>query len=247
MASTRFCPTANSPHLHVGHIYLAKINIESAHSTGGRYLCRFDDNQAYWLERFGRERTHEFTLRMKDDLEWLGIVADAYSWESEEEQANIAFINFHAVRGGLDYMESGEYLGFPVPQIKTTDRPYPYVPRLIALGAAQDAREGVDLLIRGDDLVTSYSLDCYFRRLMGLPLVTHQFVPKLKHRTTPDGGLKDLSSPLSKTDGGFAIADYRTAGWKPESVVAMLAESCLIDPASGWTFDNVKPQPILEV
>ena len=243
MSTTRFCPTANGS-LHVGHAYLALLNMHAARSTGGKFFLRFDDNQEYWLSQFGRDRTNEFCKMMQADLEWLGIVPDAIVYEHKEVEANIEWLEASPLPPRM--LESGEDLVFPTPQTKSIDRVYPYVPFLTACGVAQDARDGVDLLIRGIDLITDFSLYHYFCRLFGIPFPTFQYVPKLLHRTTPlgDGNLKDLSD-VSKTRGGFTIRDYCNTGWTPASVVEMLAESCLEEPEKGWTFENVRKAPVL--
>jgi glutamyl/glutaminyl-tRNA synthetase len=245
MSTTRFCPTANGD-LHVGHAYLALLNYHAAKSTGGKFIVRFDDAQRYWLEKYGKEGTECFCKAMAADLGWLGMEADVYSWESRDREANEDFMLDHSICGHIDCLEHGEDIGFPTPAIKTCDRAYPYVPYLTATKVAQDAREGVDLVIRGTDLVTEYALYCYFCKLMDLPIPVHQYVPKLMRSVVPygKGALVDLSD-LSKHDGGFKIKDYRNAHWEPKAVIAMLAESCLQNPARQWKYENVKLTPIL--
>ena len=230
--NTRFNPTCNG-RLHLGHLYLVLLNYDAARSTGGRFIVRFDDDQLYWVNKLGRRAMEEFSATVFDDLEWMGIDVDLYSSEAAERKANEGWLNDR-----LPLLEHGEDLGFPMPQIKTCDRPYPYVPYLTAVKVAQDHREGCDLVIRGDDLVTEFSLYFYFCRILEITPPAFQYVPKL----TRSG--EDLSD-VSKTSGDLKVADFRNRGWTPAQVVELLAESCLVDPAVGWRYDNVRLQPAI--
>jgi glutamyl/glutaminyl-tRNA synthetase len=242
VATTRFCPTCNGL-LHVGHAYLALLNCHAAKSTGGKFIVRFDDNQRYWMDKLGEGAIETYSLAMRVDLNWMGIGADEITSERMFDEQNQLFI---ARRGGLRLLEHGEDIDFPTVTTKSIDRIYPYVSYLTATKVVQDYREGIDLVIRGVDLVSEASLYWYFCRLLGLPLVRQVFVPKLMAATTPcgNGGLKDLAD-VSKHNGKASIRDYREAGWSPNDLVAMLAGSCLEDPHGEWTYENVRQQPIL--
>ena len=229
--NTRFNPTANG-RLHLGHLYLALLNHHAARKAGGRFIVRFDDDQPYWLKRLGPHVVTGYCSMIRDDLEWAGLIADRYSYESVERSANEGFLH-----GDLASLQHAQGVS-PTPEILTCDRPYPYAPYLTAVKVVQDYREDCGLLIRGEDLVTEFSLYLYFCRVLGFMVPRFQYVPKLECAG------QDLSD-VSKTAGNFKIADFRERGSSPAQVVELLAESCLIDPAAGWRFENVKPQPAL--
>lgn len=231
--NTRFNPTANG-RLHLGHLYLVLLNYHAARDSGGKFVVRFDDDQKVWLERMGRPTVNGYCSMIRDDLEWMGIEADLYSSEADERERNEAWIG-----GKLNHLEQVEDMcGFLLPQIKNCDRPYPYVPYLTAVKVVQDYREGCDMLIRGEDLVSEFSLYCYFCRALGIPIPKFCYVPKLTYRG------KDLSD-ISKTQGNHKIDDMRKAGWRPEDIKTLLVESCLEEPSAGWNYANVKHRPFI--
>lgn len=81
MSTTRINPTVNG-FCHLGHIYLALVNEFAAHSTGGRFIVRFDDCQGRWLKLLGAAKMAEYAAGWLDDLEWLGIQIDGVVFES---------------------------------------------------------------------------------------------------------------------------------------------------------------------
>ncbi len=231
--NTRFNPTANG-RLHLGHLYLVLLNYHAARQCGGRFIVRFDDDQPYWVDALGRQRMGEFCEAIKEDLGWMGLTPDLYSYESRERAANEEFVR------GLRLLERGEDLGFPMPQITFCDRAYPYVPYLTAVKVAQDHREGCDCIIRGEDLVTEFALYCYFCRLLDVPIPKFYYVPKLTHEGA------DLTD-LSKTAGNFRIADFRCRGYSPADILRLLERSCLREPEKGWCFGNIRRCPTLNL
>ena len=50
--NTRFNPTANG-RLYLGHLYIILLNKQAVEDNGGKFICRFDDDQDYWIERLG--------------------------------------------------------------------------------------------------------------------------------------------------------------------------------------------------
>ncbi|WP_437225952.1 glutamate--tRNA ligase family protein [Planctomicrobium sp. SH661] len=233
--NTRFNPTANG-FLHLGHLYLILVNLEAARSTGGRFIVRFDDDQPYWRDRLGEERIRFYCQGIREDLEWMGVCPDLFSHESLDREQNEAFLRSH----GLEQIPPvAEDCRFVTPQILNCDRPYPYVPYLTAVKVAQDAREGCDLLIRGDDLVTEFSLYCWYCDRLRLPIPQFQYVPKLLAQNA------DLAD-VSKTSGNYKIRDFRDRGSSPQDVEQMLAVACLKEPEAGWHVDNLKHRPSLD-
>jgi glutamyl/glutaminyl-tRNA synthetase len=129
---------------------------------------------------------------------------------------------------------------FPI--TKTIDRPYPYVPYLTAIKVVQDWREECSVLIRGEDLLSEFSLYCHFCRLLNIPIPEFHYVPKLMQDNKDE--IFDLSD-VSKTKGNFKLRDYREKGYTKEQVINILEEACLIDKQKGWDYDNIKKNPII--
>lgn len=231
---TRFNPTVNGP-LHVGHIYTCLVNEYEAHASGGKFIVRFEDNQTMWV--FRREgRMSEIMDGMKEDLEWMGVGVDEYQRQSE--------LDFHC-KDLLQYLLKCElpvahrYEYDPQPEvIYANDVPYPYAAHLTAERVVMDFMTGVNLLIRGQDLVTEYSLYAYFCEIMGLPRPRMVYLPRLH------AGGNDLLSPaLDKTTGNYKVSDYRKQGISYTRLLEMLRQACLIDPAGEWSIRNIKMEP----
>jgi len=232
--NTRFNPTANGL-LHVGHLYVAMLNYHAAKSRRRSFILRFDDDQQWWISRIGREAIAGYCREAITDLRWAGIEPDLVTYESTDREENERLLP-----KSLKLLVPGPEGPYPLPVWKGSDQPYPFAPYLTAVKAVQDYRERCGLLIRGDELVTEFALYHWICHLLALPVPEMQFVPRLKR------GREELSD-MSKRRGGFKIADFRAAGWSPEDVLALLAESCLIDPNGPWGFANVKESPELEL
>jgi glutamyl/glutaminyl-tRNA synthetase len=228
---TRFCPTCNG-RLHIGHLYMALLNAQA-----DEMIVRFDDNQAWWMERIGRDGIAASIESIKEDIEWIGL-KPRYTYNSHEEAENDDLIACRL--GPLDRdipdgriqwanLANGRYL-------------YPYCPYLTAQTVAQDYREGCTRIIRGDDLLTQHNLYCHFCRVLGLPFPEQFYVPRLMQADS--GKMRELTD-ISKTAGNHKISDYRRAGWTADQLVSVLALCCLVDPARGWRVDNVKEHPVV--
>lgn len=79
-----------------------------------------------------------------------------------------------------------------------------------------DAAQGVDQVVRGDDLLETTPRQVLLQRLLGLPTPEYAHVPLV---LGPDG------SRLSKRDGAVTLADRMALGESPERVVGRLARS----------------------
>jgi len=232
--NTRFNPTANG-RLHLGHLYLILLNRQAATDNGGRFICRFDDVQDYWVERLGCEQLQRNCELIIEDLEWMKI-RTSYSWQSRENKKNEKLIqSLGEVSRMIPILENDPRIA----HIMNQDRPYPYVPYLTAVKVAQDYWEQINPLIRGDDLVTEFSLYCYFCETLGFPIPKMHYVPKLLQASGED------ISDMSKTAGDNKIDDYRKAGYQPGDLIEILRCSCLEVPQLGWNIRNIKKHPIL--
>lgn len=79
-----------------------------------------------------------------------------------------------------------------------------------------DAAQGVDQVVRGDDLLETTPRQVLLQQLLGLPTPEYAHVPLVLGR---DG------SRLSKRDGAVTLADRSALGESPERVVGLLAQS----------------------
>lgn len=79
-----------------------------------------------------------------------------------------------------------------------------------------DAFQGVDQVVRADDLLTSAPRQAYLGHLLGLPSVRYAHVPL---------ALNTSGARLAKRDGAVTLADLAQAGVSPEQVLGVLAGS----------------------
>ncbi|MFI6167749.1 tRNA glutamyl-Q(34) synthetase GluQRS [Nocardia sp. NPDC051052] len=79
-----------------------------------------------------------------------------------------------------------------------------------------DAAQGIDQVVRGDDLLPSTPRQAYLATLLDLPVPHYAHVPLVLNA---DG------QRLAKRDGAVTLADQRTLGDTPDQVVAALVHS----------------------
>ncbi|MFC4606048.1 tRNA glutamyl-Q(34) synthetase GluQRS [Rhodococcus kronopolitis] len=85
-----------------------------------------------------------------------------------------------------------------------------------------DAAQGVDQVVRGDDLLSSAPRQAYLAGLLGLPVPVYAHVPL---------ALNSEGKRLAKRDGAVTLADQRALGHTAEEVRTALAASLHIVPA----------------
>lgn len=88
--------------------------------------------------------------------------------------------------------------------------------------AVDDTAQGIDLVVRGDDLFASTGRQIRLARLLGRetsPVFLH-------HRLV----MKSATQKLSKSDGDTGVRDLRAAGWTPERVLGAAAQAAGRDP-----------------
>jgi glutamyl-tRNA synthetase/glutamyl-Q tRNA(Asp) synthetase len=76
--------------------------------------------------------------------------------------------------------------------------------------SVDDYRQGIDLAIRGEDLLPSTGRQIRLARLLG-----RERPAAFRHHPLI---MKSLDQKLSKSDGATGIRDLRAAGWTPEQV-----------------------------
>jgi glutamyl-tRNA synthetase len=90
-----------------------------------------------------------------------------------------------------------------------------------------DARQGIDRVVRGDDLLGSTHRQLLLQRHLGLLSAPEYF--HLPLVVGPDG------RRLAKRHGDTRITGYRAAGVAPERILGLLAKWCGLDPSGTWT------------
>lgn len=79
-----------------------------------------------------------------------------------------------------------------------------------------DHAQGVDQVVRGDDLLPSTPRQAYLADLLGLPVPSYAHVPLVLNRE---------GKRLAKRDGAVSLSDQRALGNTPEDVVTAIAAS----------------------
>ncbi|MBF0662811.1 MULTISPECIES: tRNA glutamyl-Q(34) synthetase GluQRS [unclassified Rhodococcus (in: high G+C Gram-positive bacteria)] len=90
-----------------------------------------------------------------------------------------------------------------------------------------DAAQGVDQVVRGDDLLTSAPRQAYLATLLGLPVAQYAHVPL---------ALNEEGKRLAKRDGAVTLSDQEAAGRSAADVLGTIAVSLrLADPGEPVT------------
>jgi glutamyl/glutaminyl-tRNA synthetase len=240
--SVRFSPTVNG-NCHLGHCYMALVNQAYAKERGWQFNVRFDDNQHQNAAIHGIAGLARIRAAWEEDLAWLDIHVDNYS--SDQELHRTAFCLCERRHPGLPkpgFNALTDQLDFPVGALY-----YPYAPEITALKVVMDHLQNVQMLIRGDDLLTEFALYRYFEDLLYYQdPIPQLFLPRLKLHAEVEPKSAAHATEISKTIGNFAIRQFRANGFTPGEVRFILASSCLLNSAGDWTLANLKPQPIYE-
>lgn len=235
MVVTRFNPTTNGA-LHVGHIYTLIFNERLAHNQNGKFYIRFDDTSppAASLPDEKRQRVMD---NQHDDIEWLDVDIDGWQLQSElceEVTYNLDALGFDPM---VDILEGYHTLPIVVRMIGTGWFPYPYVPQQTAERVMMDHMLGVTHVIRGEEFFSEFSLYSYFCEKFDFKSPEFIFLPRLMGK----------NGDISKTNGGYTIAEFRSDGYSPDDVKRLISKAALIYPNNGWNFANLKPNPRLDV
>jgi glutamyl/glutaminyl-tRNA synthetase len=173
-----------------------------------------------------------------DDLLWMDIKVDDVLYQSQMEDDYRRLLNH--LNGTTDLFVQDRFMFDNQPELTYTNAvPYPYAPYLTAEKVLLDCMSYINLLIRGDDLITEFSLYTYFCDLWGLPKPRQVYLPRLRIENG-----KELQSEVSKATGSYKVKGYRERGYSADELKANLAEACLIDPNKGWLLKNIKARPV---
>jgi glutamyl/glutaminyl-tRNA synthetase len=232
--NTRFNPTTDGD-LHLGHLYVAAVNEWVAHSTGGKFILRWDDNQEIWNLRMGHTLQTIIRNGQFQDLEWMGLMPDLvrsdFEWAKEIEKTIEQLDEDHHVLRSLTPMVMVNNSPF----CTYTDMvPYPYNAWVTAEKVVADFMDEVGALVRGEDLITESSLYAFLCDIWRIPQPTQYYLGRL---------LNSDGSELSKTRGGLSIRELRSKGWTRGQIWDVLRTACLKDSRGPWSLDNVLPNP----
>ncbi len=90
-----------------------------------------------------------------------------------------------------------------------------------------DAAQGIDQVVRGDDLLAVTPAQIHLGNLLGLPNPAYAHVPL---------ALNPAGQRLAKRDGAVTLPDLAAAGWTPAQVLALIARSLgFTEPSVGVT------------
>lgn len=104
-----------------------------------------------------------------------------------------------------------------------------------------DARQGVDQVVRGDDLLSSSPRQAYLARLLGLPPVEYAHIPLV---------LGPTGARLAKRDGAVTLSALREEGLSADEVLAALLRSLglparIEDAIAAFSFEAIPRMPVV--
>jgi len=113
-------------------------------------------------------------------------------------------------------------------------------PALVAARVHADIEEGVDVVIRGEELAPELQLYEYLNQMLGGSPRHLVYLPRLRVRV--NGQL----TTISKTYGNLQLRDLYSE-CEPAYWLQRVLEVGLVDPDSPVSLDNIHPDPVLAV
>jgi len=183
------------------------------------------------------KQVEKIRINQREIIEWLGINVDV--WEIESEILNVVRETLDGL--GHEYVNDFGYHELPIytRYINTTWTAFPYVPQQTAERVVMDVMNGITHIIRGEEFALEYSLYRYYydKFKFKLPAPKFIFLPRLEGRR----------GDISKTAGGYSIAELRGDGYTAQDIKDMLAKACLSCPQNGWYLYNLKREPRIDL
>ncbi len=242
MTTTRFCPTTNGDAgmgiLHLGHLYTVKVNEYLAHSTGGKFILRMDDDQRAWIDILGKPAMRRNAEQIERELQLCGIKVDEVIYQSETHD-RVSFSWSVDTNAYLPFSTSPETMEIPT-VIGNDDPQYPYTPRLTVMTVLHDRVSKIDHVITGVDLLSRFSLYNYFCEFFNIKRPLHTFLPRLM-------GMNGQLDEISKTKGNYKIMSFIENGYTATDIDYFLRVACMNDTNGNWSLDNLKASPKLAV
>jgi len=234
--NTRFNPTPTGP-LHIGHLYMALVNEAEAHRSGGKFIVRVDDTHVDWIRKLGQKLLDQYSIEYNDQLSRF-VKIDIWDRQSCMP-APEEIIGEHPL---LAMLPRPRWWGEPGHVIEwRTDinqQVWDYSPRPTFEKVVWDFYEGINLLIRGEDMVPEANLYSFFESQLGL-LRPHQvYLPRLMTKRGRE--LAELG--ISKTFGTYQL-QTQLDKFGTDEVLSLLKNSCLIDSEGEFFVENIKGNP----
>jgi len=229
--TTRFSPTSNG-NLHLGHVYSLLVNERLAHSNNGTFVVRFDDDSPPAMALPEKQRNRIVTSQW-EDIKWLDLLVDEWQWQSKLHKdvlANLELIGHEYMK---DTEEDYHILPVHVRMLGTGWLPYPYVPQQTAERVMMDHMIGTTHIIRGEEFFSEFSLYSYFCEKFNFKIPKFIFLPRLMGK----------NGDISKTNGGYSLAEFRGEGYSANDVKDLIAKAVLYYPTNGWELYNLRSNP----
>lgn len=214
MIVTRFRPTPNGL-LHLGGAYTAWQNWKAAQAGGGEFILIWDDVQHLRKDPLvSRPVMRRMAEAQRRDLEWFDCPPDRCAWASEFSEAHRTCLG----RLGIpeESPDFGQNLRY-VHSLAQSGAVAQYSAWLVAGRVSDDHELGVTAFVRGGDLYSEAVLYDYFAVLLygDSYRILQDYLAQLYTPST--------NSKISKTRGGWTLAECREAGYTPEEIKRVLA------------------------
>jgi len=236
--NTRFNPTVSGASLHCGHLYLALVNANEAHSSGGHFVLRIDDTQSIWNYKLGAKLVDQFAEFYREQLSRF-MTIDKYVRQSNMPKIEeIIGWNTSLLKDVPPEMWDYDQVPEWIPDRGMVM--YPYTARLTLERVIWDYYDGVNWLIRGEDLVSEFALYTFFVDVIRIPRMRHTYIPKLR----AENRAEILHLNVSKTLGSYRI-EKQIDKFGIDGTLDFLKKSCLIDYDKDFYVDNIKWNPTI--
>jgi glutamyl/glutaminyl-tRNA synthetase len=182
---------------------MALVNQHMAHSTGGKFIVRFDDNTRYWMSvQSGEEGMQRIADQQLSDLSVMELEIDEVVYQSEQEEKVRMYLASSRFQDVTTHAHDGTWETGPVIGISPTISPQRVYPLIVAEKVVLDKWNDVDLVIRGVELLQEHSFYIYLCALFGFRFPQCHYLPRLMC-TSDDGPI----SNVSKTMGNWKVRD----------------------------------------
>jgi len=242
--NTRFNPTISGP-LHIGHLYIALVNATEAHCSGGNFIIRVDDTQPIWCHRFDQPLRDQYYAQYQEQM---GRFMKVDTWHLQSQMPEAKDLMGERGIAILESLPKPHWYGtFTVMWAAHTDQlVWQYSPYLTAEKTIWDFWEGVNLLIRGDDLLTESNMYEHFVELFGLPRIPQVYIPRLMSPVADEVRTVDkIQEGLSKTFGAYRL-ETQINEFGVEETLHLLKQSCLIDVEGEFLVENLKQNAVIK-
>jgi len=225
--NTRFSPSLNGS-LHLGHLYMAWVNLTFARMHMGKFLLRFDDiaprlagdsvqDMASWASEA------EMLLRQAD------LVPDQVTYLSSYGQPDEVYPTL--VGGKNQWLRPADFEGH---------NNLGCSPMLVAARVRADIEEEIGVVIRGEELLVELQFYEYLNSALGGKPRELVYLPRLRVRCNGE------VTTISKTVGNLQLRDlFKQAS--PQEWLDRVLKVVLVDCDRPLSWDNVHRDPIITI